>query len=104
MTEEKVVKTKKKVRRPSPELRKQIKERQKEDREKAKTEVIVPVEKKAEEGKISFDQWWMKINKKIKLRYHLKEIIWVDFKARGADKMELESKYDEMLKLFGYTW
>lgn len=58
----------------------------------------------ASDDKITYEQWWMIINKKIKLRHHLKEIIWADFKARGAGKMESEAKYDELLKVFGYKW
>ena len=53
---------------------------------------------------ISYDQWWMLINKKLSLPYHLKEVIKVDFKARGAGKMETEKKYNELLRLFGYKW
>ena len=54
------------------------------------------------EEKISFDQWWMMINKKLKLQAHMKEILHVDFKARGLLKLELKQKFDEAMKLFGY--
>jgi hypothetical protein len=53
---------------------------------------------------VSFDQWWMMIARKITLRPHLKEIIWADFNARGLSKNETEKKYDDTLKVFGYTW
>lgn len=100
MTEEK--KTKKR-RRPSPEVLEEAAAVQ----EKMREEQLAKAPKKKESkdaGKISYDQWWMMIQKKVKLRPHLKEVIWADFKARGAGKMESEEKYDELLKVFGYKW
>ena len=45
-----------------------------------------------------------KINKKVSLRPHMKEVLFADFKARGAGKMELEERYDELMRIFGYKW
>jgi len=50
---------------------------------------------------VSFDHWWVILNKRMSLRPHLKEIMWADFNARGLKKEELAAKYDEGLKLFG---
>lgn len=57
-----------------------------------------------EEKKISFELWWMMANKKMQLPEYLKEVIKVDFKARGANSEETESKYKECLRLFGYDY
>lgn len=51
--------------------------------------------------KLSFDHWWILLNKRMPLRAHLKEIMWADFNARGLGKEELVAKYDEGLRLFG---
>lgn len=53
------------------------------------------------EAKVSFDEWWIMLQKRLALRPHMKEIIWADFNARGLKKEELVAKYDEGLKLFG---
>jgi hypothetical protein len=53
------------------------------------------------EKSLSFDEWWILLQKRTPLRPHLKEIIWADFNARGLKKQELATKYDEGLKLFG---
>lgn len=102
MTEEK--KTKKR-RRPSAEVLEEAAMAQEKMREEQLANA--PAKKSKDSGdpdKVSYDQWWMMIQKKVKLRPHLKEVIWADFKARGADKMEAEEKYDELLKMFGYKW
>jgi len=67
--------------------------------ESAKRELEKPTNSTVE--KLSFDHWWVSLNKRSTLRPHMKEIIWADFKARGLDKEELADKYDEGLKLFG---
>ena len=53
------------------------------------------------DDKLSFDHWWILLNKKRTLRPHLKEIVWADFNARGLGKEEVGARYDEGLKLFG---
>ena len=56
------------------------------------------------QGKMSFDQWWMLSQGRMKLRPHLKEIIWADMQSRGLAKQEPQEKYDAALRLFGYSW
>lgn len=67
--------------------------------EAAKRELAQPTVSSVEA--VSFDQWWMLLNKRMELRSHMKEIVWADFKARGCKKEELITRYDEALKLFG---
>lgn len=87
------------------DLEKQIKQMEDASRAEAMTKVVVvPSTDPAPVEKMSFDQWWMVINRKIKMRTHLKEILHADFKARGLSKLETEQKYDDALRLFGYTW
>jgi hypothetical protein len=74
------------------ELKAKIKEMEAKNRE----EVVLDTE-----AKVSFDQWWVMLAKRITVRPSLKEILWADFSARGVGKEELSSKYDECLKLFG---
>lgn len=82
-----------------PELRKKMREVEDKAREESMASLPVSQESKAEE--ISFDQWWILINKMVKLRPHYKEILEADFKARGLKKRETKEKYDEALKIFG---
>lgn len=58
--------------------------------------------KKEDKSAISFDQWWMSIAKSPKIRPHLKEIFWADFKSRGYSKKETSKKYYELLDNFGF--
>jgi hypothetical protein len=74
------------------ELKAKIKEMEAKKREEVAPEV---------EAKVSFDQWWVMLTKRMTVRPSLKEILWADFNARGVGKEELSSKYDECLKLFG---
>ena len=68
------------------------------------------MEKKAEKAKsappakepIEFNQWWVKLQRIMKLPAWEKEIIWADMKARGLGMMELEEKYFKALELYGY--
>lgn len=75
-------------------LKRKIKEM---ESSKKKVEQVEP----SLERNVSFDEWWVVLNKRMSLRPHLKEIIWADFNARGLKKEELVSKFDEGLKLFG---
>lgn len=50
---------------------------------------------------ISFDQWWMGLVRKIKIRPSYKEIMIADFKARGLSMNEKSEDYDKALELFG---
>lgn len=65
-------------------------------------EMIARICKKEPPKAISFDQWWMNIKNKITIPHHVKEIIRVDFKARGLADKELEDKFNQALELFGY--
>lgn len=56
------------------------------------------------EEHINFDQWWMMMNKKLKLKSHIKEILSAEFKARGLVKNEIKQKFDDAARLFGYKW
>lgn len=80
-----------------PDLRKKMREMEDKNRELAPR----PVVEDAAPEEMSFDQWWITINKIGKLRPHLKEILEVDFKARGLSKKETKERYDEALKVFG---
>jgi len=51
-----------------------------------------------EEKVVSFDAWFF--SKKLP-KQHAKEIIWADFKARGAEPFETKEKYNEYLALYG---
>ena len=80
------------------ELANKIKLMEKKKREEALAKMA---EDKAPK-EISFDQWWMLVSKKVTIPHHVKEIIRVDFKARGLSDKELEVKFNKALELFGY--
>ena len=64
--------------------------------EYAKVKPVIEADKK-----ISFDQWWMIVNKRVSLPYWQKEVILADFKGRGLSKLESEKSFDDALKMFG---
>jgi len=100
MSEEVKIK-KKQRRRPDPATMAEIKKTQ--DKKREEVAVNAPAKPDAPSNEaISYEQWWMIANRKIKLKPWLKEVMFVDFKARGAGKMETEKKYNELLRLFGY--
>lgn len=101
MTEAKQKTKKKERRRPDPATMAEIKKAQDTKREEILTK-NPPKPSVTANDVISYDQWWMIVNRKIKLRPWLKIVIFADFKARGAGKMETEKKYNELLGLFGY--
>lgn len=89
----------------SMELRRRIKKAESEKREKAMRDNPVTIITGGDDSdKITFEQWWMIINRKVKMRTHLKEILLVDFQSRGLTKSEPESKYNEALRVFGIKW
>lgn len=79
-------------------VREQIKEMEQKQREQAPP----PPAKKPAPTTMSFDQWWMKVNKTMKFKPWLKEVLLADFKARGLGKEALESEYNAALDKFGY--
>lgn len=82
-----------------PDLRKKM--REVEDKSRTAAMEAIPVVQAPSDSEISFDQWWILINKVGKLRPHMKEILEVDFKARGLSKSETKERYDATLKIFG---
>lgn len=51
--------------------------------------------------KVDFDTWWMDINRRVKMKPWMKEIVQADFKGRGLGRRESMKKFDESLRLFG---
>ena len=82
-----------------PELKKKMKAI--EDKIRQEAIDLAPVSVQSLEDKISFDQWWMMANSSGKMRAHLKEVLFADFKARGLSKLETKARYDDALKVFG---
>lgn len=86
------------------DLKKQIKEMEDKARAEAMAAVQAPAPATTEEATpatVSFDQWWMMVNSKVSLKPYMKEIIVVDFKARGLSKNETAEKFDATLRVFG---
>jgi len=79
------------------DLRSKIKEMESKKREEQAQIVAKP------DSTMSFDQWWMGASKKLKLKQHLKEILWADFQARGLKKEATSEQYDAACRLFGYS-
>lgn len=94
---------KKKSRKLDPELKRQMKEMEDKQREHAlaNAEVTIVPPPGQDVKKVAFDQWWMMLNGKKKLRPSLKEVLWAEFKSRGLSKEESVEAYDNALKLFG---
>lgn len=79
----------------SKDLKKKIKEMEAAKRQSSATAQVAP------ETKISFDEWWIVLQKKKPMRPHIKEVIMADFKARGLGKEATAADYDKALELFG---
>ncbi len=67
-----------------------------------KVKEIKTIDPDGEEEKVSFDQWWMMVNKSSQLKPWMKEIILADFKGQSLSKEETVEKYDKALEKFGY--
>lgn len=94
---------KKKTSQEQLKLKRQAKAAEAQARQEAEKSVRKPVPvKTADQSAISFDQWWMSVAKNPKIRPHLKEIFWADFKSRGYSKKETSQKYYELLDNFGF--
>ena len=84
-------------------IREQIREMEAKKREQEIASApSVTVSNGAQGKTVTFDQWWMMANKKVKLQPWLKEVIKADFKARGLGKEETEESFNSALALFGY--
>jgi len=84
------------------DLRVKIKDIEKKKRSSIKkTSIVKIVTGDSDEPKISFEQWWMLANRRHTIKSWMKEIILVDFQARGLTKSETETKYNQALVLFG---
>jgi hypothetical protein len=57
----------------------------------------------SDEGKISYNQWWILVNKKKPMRAHMKEVLKADFKGRGVGDKETQEAYDDALRAFGIS-
>jgi hypothetical protein len=93
--------------REDSELRRSIKEMEDTARQEAMAaaDSVTMVQPEGEDQNLmGFDQWWMLAQGRKKMRSHLKEVIWADMQARGLSKKEPQAKYDEALRLFGYSW
>ena len=51
--------------------------------------------------RISFDQWWMTLVRKIDMRPAYKEVIKADFRSRGLGDKAMHTEYDKALELYG---
>lgn len=85
------------------DIKKKIKEMEATARKEKQAQAIDMQVAAVQNDKISFDQWWMLLCSKKSVRSYLKEILLVDFIARGLTKSETEQTYNDALKLFGIT-
>jgi hypothetical protein len=85
------------------DIKKKIKEMEAAIRKEQPAQAVDTQAAAAQNDKISFDQWWMILCSKKIVRSYLKEILIVDFMARGLTKNETEQTYNDTLKLFGIT-
>ena len=83
------------------ELLKQMKAMEETKREEVLKSNDVKILTGSDDGTIDFDTWWMDINRRVKMKAWMKEIVRADFKGRGLSKSESLEKFDESLKLFG---
>ena len=59
--------------------------------------------KPSEPQKVPFSAWWVLASAKANFKPYLKDIILVDFKARGLTEEETLEDYYAALTKFGYT-
>jgi hypothetical protein len=83
-------------------IKEQVREMEKKQRAEAVKTVEVKVVKPKGVSKITFDQWWMIVNKKKQFKHWIKEVMKADFKARGLSDLEEECEFNKALELFGY--
>ena len=70
---------------------------------KKEAEAVQQEKQAIDQQAVKFDAWWLDISRLLNLRFHMKEIIRADFKARGLKDSEKKEIFDAALKLFGYT-
>lgn len=70
-------------------------------REKAMKSSSVTIINGSKDSGIDFDTWWMDINRRVKMKPWMKEVVKADFKGRGLTLKETMEKYDDALRLFG---
>lgn len=83
------------------ELLKQMRAMEVIKREEALKDTDVTIITGSNDEKIDFDTWWMDINRRVKMKSWMKEVVQADFKGRGLGKHESIEKFDESLRLFG---
>lgn len=81
------------------ELLKNIK---KQEQQKRAEDVVQQIQEEKDSRAISFDAWWIEFSKEKGIRHHIKEILKVDFKARGLKDMEKKEDFDKAATIFGY--
>lgn len=100
MTEKKTT-PKKRTKKEDLELKMEIKKEEDKKRAEAMSKAEVNVVSTTPENTISYEQWWMMVNKPANLKPWMKEIVWADFKARGMKKEETKESFDAALRKFG---
>lgn len=83
------------------ELLKQMKAMEVAKREEALKDSDVNIITGSSDDSVDFDTWWMDVNRRVKMKPWMKEIVQADFKGRGLSKRESLEKFDESLRLFG---
>jgi hypothetical protein len=83
-------------------IREQVRDMEKKQRASTAKKVEVKLVKSEPEASISFEQWWMLVNKKMDFKPWLKEVMKADFKSRGLGANEKESAFNAALEKFGY--
>ena len=81
----------------------------KPDPVKEETKPVIPkVNVPVEPSKVSFEQWWLKLQRKRekagkkKVPEHYREVVWADFNSRGSKENETAKRFNELFELFGY--
>ena len=84
------------------DLLKKIKEMEAEKMAKVMSSSDVKVVTADSTDKISFDQWWIMINKRFAAKPWMKEILRADFNGRGLSENESKEAFDNGLKACGF--
>lgn len=84
------------------ELKDKIKKMEAEKRAKILSSQEVKIVTADPDNKITYDQWWIYVNKKFTLKTWMKEVLKADFKGRGLSDSETRETFDEALVKCGY--